>query len=281
MYGRLLASLTTLASVAVAAPSSSHETRATASWTATDGTALFAGHGILSGASFDVSAAAGYIAGAPAFNVRCDAYYVYGGATSEGTACTWKGAQPAYSSVYAYTDYNTLAVTVLHQWLGADNYRKVSSGVGTLPATPQYNVPLDPFTLQVSDTVTSLPGLVGDFGAWSATDADFVRDSAGRLRGMQYQLSAPDGYALGAPGFAVSCYYDYNPDPNVFPDCTPVGTSSEVSLWASVLYNITTVHHEWTADDGTKYQLVGTSDALPNLGKVTEFTIVPHYLYTL
>ncbi|KAI1284473.1 hypothetical protein F5Y07DRAFT_4755 [Xylaria sp. FL0933] len=279
MYGKLLASLTTLASVVVAAPASSQEARATATWTATDGTALFAGHGLLSGASFDISSEAGYIAGAPAFDVHCDAYFVYNGAASNGTECTWKSAQPAFSAVYAYTDYNTLAVTVRHQWRGADNYRKVSSGVGKLPASPQYDVPLDPFTLQVSDTVTSLPGLVGDFGAWSATDADFVRDSAGRLRGMQYHLSAPAGYALGAPGFSVSCYYDYNPDPTVFPACTPA--SAGVSLWASVATDITTVHHNWAAANGTKYQFVGTSDPLPNLGQVTEFTIVPHYLYTL
>ncbi|KAI1124533.1 hypothetical protein F5Y10DRAFT_29346 [Nemania abortiva] len=285
MHNRnLLTSFAALAGVATAAPAPGHKARAIEPWIATDGTALFAGHGILAGAQFDVSAEAGYILDAPAFDVHCPAYYVYNGAASNGTACTFLGPQPAYSAVYAYTDYDTLAVTVRHQWLSAGGVRKVSSAVGTLPAQPAYEVTLDPFPLQVSETTTSLPGIIGDYGTWTATNADFVRDSAGRLRGMQYKLSAAQGYALDAPGFEVSCYYDYNPDATVFPICTPLGSiaaGSQVSLWASVLYNITTVHHQWTASDGTIFQLVGTSDPLPNLGQVTEFTINPDLLNTL
>ncbi|KAI1111080.1 hypothetical protein F5Y14DRAFT_330099 [Nemania sp. NC0429] len=274
MRGNLLASAAALAGAVSAAPT-------TASWTAVNGQALQITHGILGGALFDLTVAAGYIAGAPGFSVRCPAYYVYNGAASNGTECNWigAGAQPAYSAVSAYTDYNTLAVVVYHQFLASDGFRHVSSAAGALSAQPKADVPIPPFPLQVSDVVTKLPGQVGQFGAWSATKADFVRDSARRLRGMQYKLSAPAGYALDAPGFAVSCYYDYNPDATVFPACTPA--SSGVSLWASVLYNITTVHHQWTAANGTKFQLVGTSDPLPDLGgKVTAFTIHPDILYT-
>ncbi|KAI8951303.1 hypothetical protein F4801DRAFT_293271 [Xylaria longipes] len=278
MHASLLTSLSVLASVAAAAPAPEHKTRATEPWVATDVTGFLAGHGLIAGASFDISVEAGYILDAPAFDVHCDAYYAYSGG-SDGSACTWRGPQPAYSTVYASTDYDTLAVTVRHQWLAADGFRRVSSAVGTLAGRPAYGSTLDPFELQVSDSVTKLPGLIGEFGLWSATDADFVRDSAGRLRGMQYKLSAPAGYAFDAPGFDVSCFYDYNPDASVFPACTPSG--SQVSLWASVLYNITTVHHEWTAANGTKFQLVGTSAALPNLGQVTEFTIEPDVLNTL
>ncbi|KAI1192025.1 hypothetical protein F5B17DRAFT_126894 [Nemania serpens] len=288
MRGNLLvASAAALAGAVAAAPAVEHETRATTSfWTAVNGTTLYITHGILGGASFDLSVAAGYIAGAPGFHVHCDAYYVYNGAASNGTACSWSGGtqQPAYSTVSAYTDYDTLAVTVYHQFLGGDGYRRVSSAAGTLPVRPQDSTPIPPFPLQVSSVVTQLPGKIGQFGTWSATNADFVRDSARRLRGMQYKLSAPAGYALDAPGFSVSCYYDYNPDPTVFPACTPVGAiaaGSRVALWASVLYNITTVHHEWIAANGTKFQLVGTSDPLPDLGKVTTFTIHPDILNTL
>ncbi|KAI1175455.1 hypothetical protein F4777DRAFT_578952 [Nemania sp. FL0916] len=290
MRGRLVASFTAFAGVATAAPAPGHEARAPAPWIAVNGTGVIAGHGLVSGAEFDLAVDAGYLDGAPGFHVHCVAYYVYSGdAADDTTACTWYGTQPAYSEVAAATDYNTLAVTVQHQWLAAGGIRKVSSAVGTLPAQPDYQVPLAPFPLEVSDVVTSLPGVIGDFGTWTATNADFVRDSAGRLRGMQYDLSAPSGYALDAPGFEVSCYYDYNPDPTVFPVCTPVvgklaaagSGSSQVSLWASVLYNITTVHHEWTAANGTKFQLVGTSDALPDLGQVTTFTISPDLLNTL
>ncbi|KAI1165227.1 hypothetical protein F5B18DRAFT_206737 [Nemania serpens] len=280
MHGSVLASLA-LAGAVAAAPAL--ETRAT-TWTAVNGEALQVTHGILGGSQFDLSVAAGYIAGAPGFDVHCDAYYVYNGAASNGTACSFSGAQPAYSTVSAYTDYNTLAVTVYHQFLASDGYRRVSSAVGTLAARPSTDAAIPPFPLQVSGSVTKLPGRIGQFGTWSATNADFVRDSARRLRGMQYKLSAPAGYTLDAPGFSVSCYYDYNPDATVFPVCTPVGTiaaGSRVALWASVLYNITTVHHEWTAANGTKFQLVGTSDPLPNLGKVTTFTIHPDILNTL
>ncbi|KAH8167813.1 hypothetical protein CIB48_g427 [Xylaria polymorpha] len=279
MYSNLLTSLSVLASVAAAVPAPEHQARAAEPWVVTGATALSAGHGIIAGTIFDLSVEADYIAGAPAFDVRCAAYYVYGGATSQGSECSFTGPQAAYSAVYAQTNYDTLAITVKHQWLATDGHRRVSSAVGTLPARPAYGSTLDPFSLQASDSVSTLPGLVGHFGTWSAADADFVRDSAGRLRGMQYKLSAPAGYALDAPGFDVSCFYDYNPDASVFPACTPAG--SQVSLWASVLYNITTVHHQWTAANGTKFQLVGTSDALPNLGKVTQFTISPDVLNTL
>ncbi|KAI0120172.1 hypothetical protein GGR51DRAFT_545183 [Nemania sp. FL0031] len=285
MHGSLLTTLAAVAGVVTAAPAASHKARAIDPWVATDGKVLVEGHGIAVGVQFDVSAPAGYLLDAPAFSVHCPAYYVYNGAASNGTACTFSGAQPAYSAVYAYTDYNTLAVTVRHQWLSAGGVRKVSSAVGTLPSAPAYDgTPLDPFSLQVSSAVTALPGIIGDYGVWTATNGDFVRDSAGRLRGMQYKLSAPAGYALDAPGFDVSCYYDYNPDATVFPVCTPIGSAaagSQVSLWASVLYNITTVHHQWTGADGKTYQLVGTSDPLPNLGQVTEFTINPDLLNTL
>lgn len=286
MHGKLISSITALAGVAAAAPSTQqHKARAT-EWQATSVTNLFAGHGIVAGASFDLSASANYILDAPAFDVRCDAYYSYGG-VAEGTVCAFKdgSAQPKYSTVRASVDYNTLTVNVNHQWLAGNSYRKVSSAAGTLTAKPNYEVVLGDFPLTVSDDVTQVPGLVGDFGAWTATEADFVRDSEGRDRGMQYKLSAPEGYAVNAPGFEVSCFYDYNPDASVFPECTPIGDAaagSKVSLWASVLYDITTVHHEWTAADGTKYQLVGTSDPLPQLGaEVAEFTIKPDVLNTL
>ncbi|KAI0459871.1 hypothetical protein F5B21DRAFT_511107 [Xylaria acuta] len=233
------------ASIAVAVPAPEHKARATEPWVATGATGFFEDHGILSGAEFDISA-----------KVVCN------GAASNGSACSWRDTQPEYAAVYAYTDYDTLVVTTRHQWLAADGVRRVSSAVGTLPGPPRYEVPLDPFKLQVSDGVAELPGLIGHFGTWSATDGDF--------------LSAPAGYALDAPGFDISCFYDYNPDSTVYAACTPSGTiaaGSQVSLWDSVLYNITTVQHEWTAADGTKFQLVGTSAALPNLGQVTEFTM--------
>ncbi|KAI1193800.1 hypothetical protein F5X97DRAFT_328178 [Nemania serpens] len=278
MRGNLLASVTALAGAVTAAPT------ATTTWTAVNVQPLLITHGILGGALFDLSTEAGYIAGAPAFSVRCPAYYVYNGDASNGTECSFSGTQAAYSTVSAYTDYNTLDVTVYHQFLASDGYRRVASAVGTLPARPSNGVAIAPFPLQVSSSVAQLPGRIGQFGTWSATNADFVRDSARRPRGMQYKLSAPAGYALDAPGFSVSCYYDYNPDATVYPVCKPVGAvagGSRVALWASVLYNITTVHHEWTAANGTKFQLVGTSDPLPNLGKVTTFAIHPDLLNTL
>ncbi|GAP89103.1 hypothetical protein SAMD00023353_0902410 [Rosellinia necatrix] len=281
----LIASITALAGVAAAAPAPEHRARAAEPWIASNGTLLFAGHGIPAGSQFDVAAPAGYIPGAPAFSVHCDAYNNYGGPDAAGTACSWRGERPdKYSAVSAFTDYQTLGVTVRHQWLGEGGVRRVSSAAGTLPAPPQYQVILDPFLLAVADAVRDLPGVVGDYGTWSAAGADFVRDSAGRLRGMQYRLSAPAGYAPGAPAFEVACFYDYNPDASVFPECTPVGAGTggaKVSLWASVASFITIVHHEWTDVDGTAYQLVGTSDALPDLGTVTEFTIKPDILYTL
>ncbi|KAI1753497.1 hypothetical protein F4782DRAFT_529374 [Xylaria castorea] len=282
MHSNILTSLSVLASVTAAAPA------ATAPWVATNAVAFIEEGFFPDGASFDLSVPAGNTPGSPGFAVHCDA--IYAGSTTpaaDDAQCTFSGGtQPAYSSVYAYVDQGKLTVNVSHEWLAADGYRRLSTAVGTLPAKPDFGVTYGTIDLQVVAGVATVPGLIGHFGTWSATDADFLRDGAGRPRGMKYTLSAPSGYALDAPGFDVSCVYDYNPDTTVYPACTPVGgavaAGSQVSLWASVLYNITTVHHQWTAANGTKYQLVGTSAPLPNLGKATTaFTISPDVLNTL
>ncbi|KAF2966806.1 hypothetical protein GQX73_g6745 [Xylaria multiplex] len=156
MYAKPFASLATLASVVAAAPALEHETRATTAWTATGGTEFFLGHPSLNGVEFDLSAPAGYLPDAPAFDVHCLGYYYFSGTAPKGTACAWKGARPEGSSVYASTDYYTLAVTVRHEWLAPGGTTKVNTGVGTLPARPTVGVTLDPFALQVNDTAAKL-----------------------------------------------------------------------------------------------------------------------------
>ena len=280
MYGKAFTSLAALASLAAAAPTTVHEARAATTLTATNGKALFAGHGILAGASFDISAEAGYFPEAPGFDVRCDAYYSYS-SPATGTECSWHGEAPAHNIVYAYTDYNTLAVTLRHEWVAEGGVRTVTTAAGTLPGQPQYNVPIADLPLTVSETSSTLPGIIGEYGTWTATNGDWVLDNAGRHFGIQYDLKAADGYALDAPGFNVHCYYYYNSDASVFPVCEPVGEATEsstVSLWASLAYNTTTVHHEWTSADGTKYQLVGEYNFTPSLA---EFEIHPDLLNTL
>ncbi|KAK5630814.1 hypothetical protein RRF57_006529 [Xylaria bambusicola] len=282
MYGKAFTSLAALASIVAAIPASVHEARAATTLTAINGAAFYAGHGLLSGATFDISAEAGYFPAAPGFDVSCAAEFAYSEGPMTGTECSWHGEQPEHNKVYTYLNYYTLVVTLRHEWVGEGGVRYVTMAAGKLPSQPQYNVPIPAFPLTVNETATTLPGIIGDYGTWTATDGDFVRDNAGRNRGVQYKLSAPAGYALDAPGFEVSCFYDYNPDPNVFPVCTPIGAGTEgstVSLWGSVAYFITTVHHEWTSADGTKYQLVGTADVSGD--KIKEFVINPDLLNTL
>ncbi|KAI0201606.1 hypothetical protein F4808DRAFT_459734 [Astrocystis sublimbata] len=63
-----------LAVTAAAAPAlQSRETFAT--WTTSNIQIRWAGHGPINGAQFDISAPAGYIAGAPAFSGTCDVNY--------------------------------------------------------------------------------------------------------------------------------------------------------------------------------------------------------------
>ncbi|KAI1367542.1 hypothetical protein F5Y08DRAFT_298202 [Xylaria arbuscula] len=281
MYGKAFTSLAALASLAAAVPTSVHEARATTTLTATNGAALVAGHGIISGASFDVSAEAGYFPEAPGFDVSCAAYYNYGSGSATGTECSWKGEAPDHNIVYAYTNYDSLAVTLRHEWVAEGGVRTVTTAAGTLPSRPQYSTAIDAFPLTVSETSSTLPGIIGEYGTWTATNGDWVLDSAGRHFGIQYDLSAPEGYALDAPGFDVSCYYYYDSDASIFPVCEPVGEAAEgstVSLWASLAYNTTIVHHEWTSADGTKYQLVGEQSFTPSL---SAFEINPDLLNTL
>ncbi|KAI8623946.1 hypothetical protein F5Y19DRAFT_491730 [Xylariaceae sp. FL1651] len=113
MHTSFLTAVTTLAASVAAAP---HVARQTvyATWPATNVVDDIA-H-ILVGLSFDITSPAGYVAGAPAFDVACSNTLLDQGPT----ACTFNGPQAAGSSVEAL--YNTNGtVTVTHTF-------KTSSG---------------------------------------------------------------------------------------------------------------------------------------------------------
>jgi hypothetical protein len=106
------------------------DTRAYATWTATDVQAQVA-H-ITIGYHFRISAPAGYIAGAPAFDVNCTPSFIeqFGSKT-----CTFNGAQAADSKVEATFDF-TAGVTVFHTFGPT-----VASGNQTnLPYNQNFNI---------------------------------------------------------------------------------------------------------------------------------------------
>ncbi|KAI0514411.1 hypothetical protein F5B22DRAFT_239730 [Xylaria bambusicola] len=145
MYGKVFTTLAALASVVAAT-----------TLTTSNGRPLTAGHGILIGAAFDVSAEAGYFPKAPGFDVTCPAYYVYDNEPATGTECSWDGEQPKNNKVYAYTNYDTLAVTLRHEWAGEGGVTYVTTAVGKLASRPKYNQDIPPFSLTVSKTATKL-----------------------------------------------------------------------------------------------------------------------------
>ncbi|KAI0193933.1 hypothetical protein EV127DRAFT_422753 [Xylaria flabelliformis] len=288
MHSNIITSFGVLASVAAAAPAPEHQARATAPWVATNAAAYIQEGFLPNGASFDLSVPAGNTPGAPAFDVHCDAI---NGASSGPIPvfynCTWNNGfqPPKYSAVLAETDASTLTVTVQHQFLAADGLGTQISASAKLPAKPDFNVNYGTLNFQVSSSVTRLPGLLGHFGTWTGSNTSPVKDSTGKEIGFQYKLSAPTGYTLDAPGFDVLCTYTYNSANFLaLATCKPSGTvaeGSQVSLWAGLYYDYTVVYHEWTAANGTKYQLMGSSPERPDYKTVSTFTIQPDVLNQL
>ncbi|TRX95431.1 hypothetical protein FHL15_003762 [Xylaria flabelliformis] len=288
MRSNIITSFGVLASVAAAAPAPEHQARATAPWVATNAAAYIQDGIVPRGVEFDLSVPAGNIPGSPAFDVHCIAVYGFStGPILEFFNCTWNGGSqpPKYSAVLAETDGSGQSVTVLHQFLAADGLGTQISAVAKLPAKPDFNVKYGTLDFQVSSSVTRLPGLLGHFGTWTGTNTTPVKDSTGKEIGFQYKLSAPAGYTLDAPGFDVLCTYTYNSANFLaLATCKPSGTvaeGSQVSLWAGLYYDYTVVYHQWTAANGTKYQLMGSSPERPEYKTVPTFTIQPNILYQL
>ncbi|KAI3324432.1 hypothetical protein HD806DRAFT_68631 [Xylariaceae sp. AK1471] len=97
-----------IAALAASAAAVPLDTRAYATWSATDVQTQVA-H-ITIGVHFRITAPAGYIAGAPAFDVNCTPSYI---AQFGSKTCTFNGPQAAGSKVEATFDY-TAGVTVFH-----------------------------------------------------------------------------------------------------------------------------------------------------------------------
>ncbi|KAI0535462.1 hypothetical protein GGR58DRAFT_442631 [Xylaria digitata] len=106
MRTSVLTTIAALAASAIATPIEARDVYAT--WSATDVT-TYVSH-IIIGAKFDLSAPAGYVTGAPAFDVTCDVDLVIHPGVQ---ACTFNGEQAEGSKVEAVFNSNLL-VTVSH-----------------------------------------------------------------------------------------------------------------------------------------------------------------------
>ncbi|GAP86757.1 hypothetical protein SAMD00023353_2101280 [Rosellinia necatrix] len=129
MRTSFFASLAALAASAVAAPLEVRETYAT--WSATEVQTLVA-H-IIYGVNFRITAPAGYISGAPEFDVSCK---VLAFSSPEVQPCTFNGPQADGSKVEAKFSYTGAPVTVYHTF----GSTTASGGSGTLSYNTDFTV---------------------------------------------------------------------------------------------------------------------------------------------
>ncbi|KAI1272749.1 hypothetical protein F5Y07DRAFT_285951 [Xylaria sp. FL0933] len=236
------------------------------------------------GAQFAISAPAGYVTDALGFDVICDAGF--GGAGK----CTWQSDKPSYfpdyTTVTAGLNFSTLIVTLQNQFVSSGGLRTVRTATGKLP-TDQVNgaVTSADFTFDVSDEVQTIPGLIGNYGTWAATNATKPQLNTGAPFQplLNYTLTAPDGYALGAPGFTVACSYDVTKyqGTTYYEACTPMSDMAAGSNITALAYYqddyYITVHHVWTAANGSVFEVEGESGEI-SFYQSNSFTIDPHVL---
>ncbi|TGJ88614.1 hypothetical protein E0Z10_g173 [Xylaria hypoxylon] len=121
MHASFLTAIAALAASAIATPI---EPRAVlASWSA-DQVTTYVAH-IIIGAKFHVSAPAGYVAGAPAFDVTCDVDLVIHPGVQ---TCTFNGVQAAGSKVEAL--WQTTPDIVVYHTFGSSKATGTSRSVG-------------------------------------------------------------------------------------------------------------------------------------------------------
>ncbi|KAI1303829.1 hypothetical protein F5Y03DRAFT_359206 [Xylaria venustula] len=235
-------------------------------------------------AQFAISAPAGYVTDALGFDVIC--YTGFGGAGD----CTWQSDKPSYfpdyTTVTADLDISTLIVTLQNQFVSPEGLRTVRTAIGQIPADGLNDPVTSPnFTFAVSDNIQTIPGLIGNYGTWNATNATNPQllEGAPFQPLLNYTLTAPDGYAPDAPGFTVACSYNVteHQDTTYYEACTPIGDIAAGSNITALAYYqddyYITVRHVWTAANGSVYEIDGDS------GKVSfyernSFNIIPHVL---
>ncbi|KAI4859307.1 hypothetical protein F4820DRAFT_174281 [Hypoxylon rubiginosum] len=93
-------------------------------------------------ASFNISAPAGYVAGAPAFNVACHPIYIQQGwlvcdTISEATAGSsvesmWTGAE----------DRDNIKISVSHLWYQGETRYNASGNIEFAPGTTAFDIPV-------------------------------------------------------------------------------------------------------------------------------------------
>ncbi|KAI0429369.1 hypothetical protein F5Y09DRAFT_310363 [Xylaria sp. FL1042] len=287
MHAGVVTPVTAFAAIVAATPTTQHRVRAD-NTTATTLTAEFQqwntdGGG---GAQFAISAPAGYVTNALGFDVICDAGF--GGAGE----CTWPSDKPSYfpdyTTVTADLDLSTLIVTLQNQFVSPEGLRTVRTATGQLP-TDQINGPVTSpdFVFAVSDEIQTIPGLIGNYGIWNATNATNpqLNEGAPFQPLLNYTLTAPDGYALGAPGFTVACSYNVTEHQGTtyYEACIPIGDIvADSNITALAYYQddyYITVHHVWTAANGSVYDIEGNSGEI-SFYESNSFTISPHVLNT-
>ncbi|KAI1327805.1 hypothetical protein F5Y16DRAFT_370949 [Xylariaceae sp. FL0255] len=284
MHSGAITPLATFVAAAAATSSSRLYTRS-ANTTATTLTAQFEqwntdGGG---GAQFSVSAPAGYVPGALGFDVICDA----GLATTAD--CTWQTDKPSYfpdyTTVTSGLDPSTLIVTLQNQFVNPNGLRTVRTAAGKIPADQLNDTPTSwNFTLTVSDDIETIPGVIGNYGSWSAFNATNPQLSEGAPFQplLNYTLTAPDGYALDAPGFTVACSYNVteHQDTTYYQTCTPVGDIAPGSNVTALAYYEDDydirVRHVFTAANGSAYEIDGEAEV--SFYESNSFSISPHIL---
>ncbi|KAI1170766.1 hypothetical protein F4777DRAFT_93121 [Nemania sp. FL0916] len=136
MRASILTTAAALASSAIAAPLEARKTYAI--WSAKNVTTEVS-H-IIVGATFNLDVPAGYIAGAPAFNVTCSVDIL----DQKTVPCTWNGPQAAGSTVETAFFVNEVDITVYHTF-GSTTATGYSGDL-------EYNAD---FTLDVTSVVTA------------------------------------------------------------------------------------------------------------------------------
>ncbi|KAI1266525.1 hypothetical protein F5Y18DRAFT_360065 [Xylariaceae sp. FL1019] len=284
-----LASLTAISAVANASPATRKHVRET-NTTAVTLTAHFEQWNTDGGgaAQFSVSAPADYVPGAPEFDVTC-----YTGFASNGE-CQWNSDKPSewgdYTTVSASFDSSSLNVTLTTQFVTSQRLRTTRTATGHIDAAGLNDPPNSyDFPLVFSDDVETIPGVLGNYGKWSAVNATqpSLDISQAYQPWLNYSLSTSDGYAPGAPGFNVECSYDItqNQGASVYQTCTPLGDNAADSTVTALAYYMADsdcsvkVRHTWTAANGSKYEVDGDGEVFFFQGN--SFNIEPHVLLSI